>query len=375
MILFAEKQSKFDIALIITMAAATVSIKISNAYIVLVLAALYLIKFRKCISPKPIIIGLALSVFTIFVYLYVNYADTLNPVYPYLNDIFKSPYFITGVDMNDYVQFNSRFGPETLKQYLLWPIYVYLVPGRGTDFGYNSGRLIVSIFALIVYIVFKIRKNKNKALDILAILFASLYLIYLFPMQGYSRYIPLLDIVGGIFSIILIVECFSSKKDWLSILSVILCMLFGIQVSLLTAHCFPTRSDYESVKLNAPYVFIDRDSGISQDIVDQIDFLVVFNYNASNAAVIKNSVPIIMPYDLSCLGFGYDMPQALKDKYNQRINSLKGKRGFVPVQYWDTEGMEEKIAAAGLKLIRIIPVDVTFFVKPAQYFLYEVEFK
>lgn len=375
MILFSEKQSGFDIALIMTMAAATISIKISNGYVVLVLAVLYLIKFRKCLSIKPIIIGLALSAFTVFVYFYVNYKDTLNPIYPYLNDIFKSPYFITGVDMNEYVQFNSRFGPETLKQYLLWPIYVYLVPGRGTDFGYNSGRLIVSMFALIVYIVLKIRKNKNRVLDILAVLFIALYIIYLFPMQGYSRYIPILDIVGGILTVALIVECFMAKKDWLALLSVILCMLFGIQVSLLNSHCFPSRSDYESVKLNAPYLFVDRESGISEEITDQIDYLVVLTYNASSASAVKDSVPIIMPYDLSCLGFGYDMPQALRDEYDQIVQSLKGKRGFVPVRAGAAEGIEEKIEAAGLTLIQIIPVNVYFFVKPAQYYLYEVEFQ
>lgn len=373
-ILFSEKQTGLDIALVIAMAALTFSIKISNGYIILALAIPYFIKFRKSLSFKPVAIGLILSVFTVFVYFYINYKDTLNPVYPYMNDLFQSPYFITGVDINDYVSFNSRFGPETLKQYILWPLYVFLAPDRGSDLSFNSGRLIVSLITLLVYVILKIRKNKNRLLDATAVLFVVFYIIYLFPMQGYSRYMPVLDIIGGIFTVLTITECFISKKNWQSILAVITCMFLGIQVSIITSCCIPKRSDYEAVKLNSPYLFIDRESGISKEITDQIDFFVILNHNASNAAIIKDSVPIIMPYDLSCLGFGYDMPAALKDKYDQIVESLKGKRGFVPVQYYETEGLEDKIKAAGMTLIQIIPVNSYFYAKPVDYFLYEVAF-
>lgn len=211
-ILFQKEQSKVDIALVIAMAAVAVSIKLSNTYVVMILAILYIIKFRKSFSFKPVAFGLLLAVFSVFVYFYVNYRDTLNPVYPYMNDLFKSPFFVTGVDINDYVGFNARFGPETFKQYLLWPLYVYLVPGRGSDLNFNSGGQIAYFFTLLIYIVLKIRKNKNRHLDLLAVLFVALYIIYLLPMQGYSRYIPILDIAGGLFTVLTITECFASKK-------------------------------------------------------------------------------------------------------------------------------------------------------------------
>lgn len=152
-------------------------------------------------------------------------------------------------------------------------------------------------------------------------------------------------------------------------------MFFGIHFANITSCSIPRRSDLEAVKLNAPYLLTDYSSGIPKDIIDQIDFLVVLNHNASDAALVKDGVPIIMPYDLSCTVPGYDTPKILKDQYDKTIASLKGRRGFIPVMGYESDGIEDRIKAEGMTLKQIIPVSVNFFAKPAPYFLYEVEFK
>jgi len=76
----------------------------------------YLIKYRKHFSLKRFVCAFAAAIVPVSIYLLYAYADTGNPVFPYFNTVFQSPFFRIG-DFKD-----PRWGPQNLKDTLIWPL-------------------------------------------------------------------------------------------------------------------------------------------------------------------------------------------------------------------------------------------------------------
>lgn len=89
-------------------------LKMTNIVYLVPLVLLYLWKIRKYLTPKLFLGCLVTGVIPVSVYLIYNGIAMKNPVYPYYNSLFHSPYF-GEMDFKD-----PRWGPSNIKEFLLW---------------------------------------------------------------------------------------------------------------------------------------------------------------------------------------------------------------------------------------------------------------
>lgn len=98
-------------------------LKMTNIVYLAPLVILYLIKIRKSVTPAMFAVCLAAGIIPVTIYLGYNGISTGNPVYPYYNTFFKSPYY-SDVNFKD-----PRWGPQSALEILLWPLYMIFFPG------------------------------------------------------------------------------------------------------------------------------------------------------------------------------------------------------------------------------------------------------
>jgi hypothetical protein len=81
------------------------------------------------------------------------WVQTGSPLFPYYNMIFKSEYFAE----ENWI--DERYGPKSIIQFLIWPIYIIINPTKAyevgsTDLAFASGYIIV-----IAYLLFALYKR------------------------------------------------------------------------------------------------------------------------------------------------------------------------------------------------------------------------
>lgn len=190
------------------------SVKISNAFIIILFSLVYLFNNYKSILKfklKDYIIFILIFIFPFILYLTYTWIQTGNPVFPFYNTIFKSEYYPLSNWMD------VRFGPKGLLELLVWPVYAYFEPARVADthicepmwaIGYCS-----SIFYLCVSVINKIRNKKiNINLLTISIITFMSYLVWSKFMLGYTRYAIIVVLLGSIVTALLILELFKNKN-------------------------------------------------------------------------------------------------------------------------------------------------------------------
>jgi len=165
--------------------------KISNAFFLIVLFIIYLINnwnsFKKTINIKNICVLLFGLLITITPYMLYTYMQTGNPVFPFYNTIFKSEYY----SVSDWM--DTRFGPQYLKQVLVWPLYILKHPEKACDISIVEPiwcyGWIMSIIIVCYYTIKKILKKKiNNELLVLSITNIIMNLVWAKFVLGYTRY-------------------------------------------------------------------------------------------------------------------------------------------------------------------------------------------
>ena len=96
--------------------------KMTNVVYVAPMVAVYLLKFKKHLSLKRFAAAFLAALVPVSIYLIYAYAETGNPVFPYFNTFFKSPFFSL-YDCKD-----TRWGPSNLKENILWPFMSVFEP-------------------------------------------------------------------------------------------------------------------------------------------------------------------------------------------------------------------------------------------------------
>ena len=341
-ILYIEKQEKIDVYLMALMGGITLSIKVSNAPVVAFLGIWYLIRYKDCVTVKSIINSIIIILFPLLVYLIVNYIDTGNPVYPYFNSIFRSEYFFTDVNFNEWIGFSSRYGANNLIEYILWPFIMILSPFQVNDAEIYSGRVLVAFVCAVIYIKQVVKEKGNIILSRILSLFFVFYLIYLVIMEGYIRYFVAFEVLCGILIGIFLIEMFNKRRK---IIGYTICIALGIQIIYLGYQTYidvkdwvwrvPIYKDVNNYLNNAKMMFRDRESGISQDALQDIDAWIIGEYNSGQSALLKKDIPMISIN----AGVSNEKTQQI---YNEHLQRLEGKNLYSLVQTeWFYRGIEE----------------------------------
>jgi hypothetical protein len=113
---------------------------------------------------------------------------TGNPVFPYFNGVFASPYF-PATNIKD-----GRWGPESSAQALAWPLLSAFRPDRLSEIGTTSGRLALGWAGAAVALLFLRRDERLRALSAIVLGGGILWSFG----TGYHRYGLFGEVAGGL---------------------------------------------------------------------------------------------------------------------------------------------------------------------------------
>lgn len=279
----------------------TFATKISNAVLLVLYFILYIIKNRnifKLLTIKNITYTLLLFMFGFILYFVYNIAETGNPVFPFYNTIFKSNFF----GLWDWL--DTRFGPHTIIETLLWPLIILKYPNRLVDtaiaeplwcYGY-----IISIIYVIYYVYRYIRyKETNNTRLFYFISTILIYLVWAKFQLGYSRYGLIVLVLGGISTYIFVTDMFKYKKNIvIGILLVLLIYNYNYSIiKYLGEENFWIFNNYynnsDDYMYNVKNIFAKGNDDLDLSIFEENSAWLIFYYNSGYAKILNGNIPII----------------------------------------------------------------------------------
>lgn len=283
---------------VLFLAGILVALKVSNAFFLIPLAIIYIIRYKKSINYKTFLFGFIIFIIPILVYVLNIYIQTGNPVFPFYNSIFKSKY----LENSNWIE--SFYGPKNLLERLFWPIYTIFEPRRAFDTEIYYGRIgfgyIVSILVFIIYVIKIIKDKKIKNLDFIEFMSCIYIILCLFWsnfMMGYIRYALSLEILSGIICIIFI--CKYYEKLFILSLCTICSLSFTFMNTISDIYRTPTelswRYPYSLNKLGFEknFDYILNKSWNYSDYLEGISCIGISDYNSGYAVLLGVNVPII----------------------------------------------------------------------------------
>ena len=189
----------------------TLAVKMTNIVYLLPMALLYIIiNYRHVIWQKWLLTAM-IAIIPVSIYLLFNFTATGNPIFPYFNQVFHSPYYYN-LNFRDY-----RFGPKNFLQGIFWLGNVITNPLENITEVPNPGRLVIltatlswlALLGLLIYRLVK-RRRQNSYWPI-PVLFAAVYLLWSFT-TGYARYFAFGWILLQLCLFLLIIEIMQHQR-------------------------------------------------------------------------------------------------------------------------------------------------------------------
>lgn len=279
----------------------TFAAKISNAILLVLYFILYIIKNKKIfkyLTIKNVAFTFILFIFGFILYFVYNISQTGNPVFPFYNTIFKSNLF----GLWDWL--DTRFGPHTIIETLLWPLIILKYPNRLVDtaiaeplwcYGY-----IISILYTIYYIYKYIRyKETNNTRLFYFISTILMYLTWAKFQLGYSRYGLVVLTLGGISTYIFVTDMFKYKKN-IIIGVMLLLLIYNYNYSTIKYagednfwifnNYYNNSDDY---MYNVKNIFAKGNDDLDLNIFEENSAWLIFYYNSGYAKILNGDIPII----------------------------------------------------------------------------------
>lgn len=282
---------------VLLLAGIAVSLKVSNVFIIIPFAIIYIFRYWKSFNYKTFLFGIPLVLFPVFVYILNNYLQTGNPFFPFYNSIFKSDY----LNLDNWME--TFYGPKSIIERLFWPIYVIFNPRRAHDTDVYYGRIgfgfIIAIVVLILFFKNAIfsKNRKLSILEIYSLFFIAMCLVWQNFMMGYIRYALVLDVLAGVILVLFIYKYFNKNIIFSSVVFCMICYTFFNSVGDMYKTSYelswrlPYSKDTISYKRNLNYLF-NRKWDYSSYLED-IDCLAVSDYNSGYAVLLNSDLPII----------------------------------------------------------------------------------
>lgn len=199
-----KELSKADAVKFGVLIGASVALKLFNLAYAIPIIAIYLynlfaarrtlIMLRSLRNALLNVIGFALPLLPYTAYIY---RETGNPVFPFYNTIFRSPFWPNS-NLAD-----GRWGPRGVWQTIVWPLRVAFKHERIGELAVYSGRLSIAVVAAALCFVFARGDSRLRALGFAVLLGAFLWGAVL---TGYPRYAIFIEMLGG-----MVLLCFVSK--------------------------------------------------------------------------------------------------------------------------------------------------------------------
>lgn len=242
--------------------------------------------------------------------LWLNY---LNPLFPYMNNIFKSPY-INNVNFTD-----KRFLPQYWYEYLLWPVIFSINPLRVNELKFADIRFALLFIAYIIYAASRpifhrhlpARLYFNNPLSNALVLFSLVSFILWMLLFSIYRYLLAIELLSPLLFLILLERIVYSANI----------RIFAIMISLISLLLVFRPFSWGRAQWSDPYVNISSDKPIEISC----NSLVIMLGNAPMAYIIpqltitNKNIRFVRPEGNLCL----NKTNQLWDDINQIVYKYK----------------------------------------------------
>jgi hypothetical protein len=334
-------------------------------FVIIIFRYIKKINFRICLFS-----GISV-LFPLMGYLVYNYAQTSNPIYPFINNLFHSPYFRqTFLSMTGGLK-----GPKNVLEILFWPFYILFNPTKTAQTGvaFYSGRITLGwiLSAPLFYLGFVQKKLHLVLLSLLNYISIFLWAI----TAGFIRYGLFAEIVSGII-IVELVLCFidSGKKLRKVATGLILCC-FLLQVGYAYTLSFSNKVDWSlrpdffnwkniTYYLNN-FKMVGKDyspfqgrsnSAQFMDDLSHVDYWVVLQNDDNNGyeKMLKADIPIIN------LGYLEATSAGKKIYYDLTSSALFRSKNKYLLSYRSTTAVEADLKVYGFYVVANEVINPTF---------------
>ena len=281
----------------------SVAMKLTNVVYAAPLIVAYLVRYRKNLSVSKMVVGIGAAIIPASIYLIFNYVDTGNPVFPYFNSIFKSPYYGT-TNFKD-----PRWGSSNLMETLVWPVLSIVKPNYRTSeipVSYTAGLISLITVGIIQVVVWAVRKIKHIQGPhyqgvLLAVAWSSMYFWAI--STGHVRYYIFGYMIFGILFVQFLVDSINTSKLRavlaLALLPCVLGQPYMYVSSTLRGMEWGWRNSLiiQKIEENVPYLLNDKKDVLvdTDGETVQID-AVILNYTANGSLaelLVPEDTPIL----------------------------------------------------------------------------------
>lgn len=372
-----EKEETPPIQYIAILSSLAGIMKLPNLLIVFVFLVFYIMRQKRNILSLQLVWSVLIAIAGFLPYFIYSLRLTGNPIFPYANGLFNSPYYSNSISPSDASNLNTRFGPKGILEYTLWPIVMILHPEKVCDIYLYTGRILIGIICM-VYFLIAVQKGivKENRLKRSMICWLLLYILYLTFFHGYLRYVIILELLTGIIIDLTVEQIFLNvkmkKKGWYIVIS---CLTF-LQTGYLAATYFIQNyewsfrdtaiTDFSSYLDNMKLIGKDRETELESDVLDSIDGWLVFAYNGSALNLMKSDVPIV---GMNASATNEYTSQLL----NRKLNSLADKNIYTAIDKKNLELYISNIRESGYVIDDLSVVYPNFTSVNNPFYLMKVE--
>ena len=333
-----------------------IAYKLTYLPYILVLGLFFIIRnYLYLLKRKKLILLFFIPVFFPSIYMIYNYTETLNPIFPFYNKLFKSSLYPI-VNFKD-----ERWGPRNIVEVFYYNIICATDKTRNNEWGIFSVRLLAEYFLIgccAVYCIYNRFKFKPRFIKlIISICGIALLLNYMLLITtGYYRYGIIVEMLFGLCIVLWLFYFFEHKKYILFtsilLLSFIQCIntfntiyKHGANVSWYDYKDLWHNNNGEIIKDQAHLLFRDKQTNVD----DVVSKLKIDGFLASDCdGYIKLLSPHTPIYNVTSfgnrkeviMGFEKNVIDTLSQKHNlyslarmenlaQKIHDLNSRNYFV----------------------------------------------
>ncbi len=350
---------------------ASVAFKFTNLAAALPLVVVFVYKVVRSgwFAPKQLMTTALLTLiaflspllpFSIYIY-----RLTGNPIFPIANIFFKSPYWPT------HGGWDARWGPQTFRETIIWPLLIWFKPERHSELAVYSGRLSLGFIAALVGLVIAWRNIPARTLCF--VLLAS-SILWSAAGLGYSRYGLYQEVLAGVtvFAVAaaLVGEPSKSRFSWETAVASVFCVALGAQSVLACRYVRQKEwggrttviADAGGYRRDAKFMLRDRKlTGYLTDeeraAFDGVrTWVETCPQSTGFEVLLKPDVPIIaarQPEYFFTRESRKQFVRMVEEQPNDKMHSLCFKEYLGSAR--------QAIATRGLEIGRITPIDLPFF--------------
>lgn len=213
-------------------AGAVAGMKLTSSPFCVALTVAIFIHFKSCrISFKTFLLfalcGVGGFLLTNGYFMWENWHLYHNPIFPYYNHFFKSPYF-EPVYVTD-----VRFFPKNIYQWLFYPFFWAFKPARLCTEDYmQDPRLACAFLAVFIFIGLFIKKRCKTNIRLTVSLVAYLVVGYICWLKSFSmlRYGVMLEVTSSLLLVVLCANLFKGKWAGYASLFVLGGLIYGLYI-------------------------------------------------------------------------------------------------------------------------------------------------